>query len=288
MENQTQWEKVDQVELRASPIDPNRAKYWSWGLVAVAALLCVLTIGSNYDYFIAYFDGWSLWRRLIVFGAIQAAIVLLPLAKGYGNYKQMYLALVFDVVLVIADLTHTYLVGGATQTRIAAERSRASASAMFDRVNDAASRAAGDNARLLANYNQELKLWRQAAADARYLGQPVPPMPQRPQLVEVPQVGKEVVQTAGTDIEAKVEAAAPHSVLLLLLYGMVGLVAAAVGGLVYVADGSRLRAWLLKQRDAQLKHQMDEAARVHPVGEPKPGDTGSNVVQYPKNAAGRQ
>lgn len=262
MQNQVQY-----VQLQNRPIDPNRAKYWSIGLAAVACLFALVTIKSNYDYFAAYYDGWSFWLRVIPFMTFEATIIGLTLTKGWGNPRQMTAALVFEVALVAVGLLHTYYVSGATQTRIAAERSKAAAKADFAATSAAAAAAAETNARLQGEYNRALANWRRAAADAAYLRRPVPAAPQPPQLVAIPQVDQATVATAATDVEGRVEAEAPHKFLTFLLYVLIALVVGAWTSIVFLADSSRLRYWLLRERGRDLDREMRREREVVALGQ---------------------
>lgn len=268
--------RIQHVELETRPIDPNRAKYYAWGLAAVAALFAVVTIKSNYDYFDAYYKGWAFYLRVIPFLAIEATIIGLTLTKGWGNPRQMAAALVFEALLVFVCLAHTYFVSGATQARISAERSKAAAKVDFSATTDAATKAAEANTRAQAEYNKALNAWRRAAADAKYLRQPIPPQPEPPHYLNVPQLSQETVATASSDVEGKVEAEVPHTFLLGILFVMIGLVIAAWTTIVFLADGSRLRYWLLQQRATHLDAQMGSAKRVRTLGEK------SELDEFPK------
>lgn len=277
-------DKIQHIELETKPIDPNRAKYYSLGLAAVAALFALVTIKSNYDYFDAYYTGWSFWLRVIPFLAIEITIIGLTLTKGWGNPRQMWAALAFEVLLMAVGLTHTYYVSGATQTRISAARSKATAKTDFDTTRQAANEAAEMNAKLQDGYNKALDKWRRAAADARFLRQPIPPVPEPPHYLNVPQIRKETTDAATIDVEGKVEAEVPHTFLLWLLFTMIGLVIAAWATLVFLADGSRLRYWLLRQRDEHLDAQMKREKRIRTLGEsPKTGaDEFPKEIDAPK------
>jgi cell division protein FtsB len=189
------------VELKSSPPDPNRAKYWALGLSAVAALIALMTVKSNYDYFVQYYLGFALAVRIITFAAVEASIITLPLFKGWGNDKQMKWALVVDVLLVILSLTHTYLVGETTQVKIQAQNAKAEATADFERTNNAADKIAARNKDLQDSYNRAMVNYNRAVANARYTGQPAPPPPAPPQLLAVPQVKAETVTASQINVE---------------------------------------------------------------------------------------
>ena len=257
------------VELQTKPIDPNKAKWYALALAAAAALFAIMTVRSNFDYFETYYTGWAFWMRVVPFCAFEATIVLLTLTKGWGNPRQMWAALVFEVLMIAIGLTHTYYVSGATQTRISAERSKAAAKVDFSATQEAATRAGEANARLQTEYNKALNVWRRAAADARFLRQPIPPAPEPPRYLEVPQVSQSMVSTAALDVEGKVESEVPHRSLLRLLYLMIALTIGAWTSVVFLADSSRLRYWLLQQLGAELDDKIN-GGRIKTLSEAPP------------------
>lgn len=259
--------QINHVELQTKPIDPNRAKYYALGLAAVAGLFALVTIKSNYDYFETYYTGWSFWLRVIPFFAFEATIIGLTLTKGWGNPKQMGAALVFEAALVLVGLTHTYYVSSATQLRHAAAASKAAARQDVGETSRLAREAADTNERLRREYTASLAAWRRAAyvAQANRMSPPVPPA--EPQYVEIPKVSQEAVAAASLDVEGRIEGEVPHRLLLRILFVMIGLVIGAWTAVVFLADGSRLRYWLLQQRGARLDEEMKPAKPVVPLGQ---------------------
>src|SRR5262245_682498 len=121
--------EIEYHELRRGPINPNRARwYWLVGS-GLGALFALLTIKTNWDYFAQYYEGFAFWARVIPFFAVEAAIVALPLFKGFGNKAQGNAAIVFELLLVGLALTHTYLVSDASIAKAQAGKTKAEASA---------------------------------------------------------------------------------------------------------------------------------------------------------------
>src|SRR5262249_42111712 len=195
--------EIEYHELRHGPINPNRARwYWLVGS-ALGPLFAFLTIKTNCDYFGQYFDGFAFWARVIPFFAVEAAIVALPLFKGFGNKAQGNTALVFEVVIALAALTHTYLVSDASIPKLQAGKTKTEASGDFDGAQAAADKVTAANQKLKENYAKQkenharqMRFWNDAAYVAKREGRPappVPPPPQPPQLQDVPQVSQSLV-----------------------------------------------------------------------------------------------
>src|SRR5262249_44530319 len=152
---------IEYREMRHGAIDPNRARYYSIGLSALGVLFAFLTIKTNWDYFAQYYSGFSFWARVIPFFAVEAAIIILPLFKGFGNKAQGHAALVCEALLVAVALTHTYLVSDASIAKLQAGKTKVEASADFDRAQAAADRVTENNQRLQENYAQQQRNYNQ-------------------------------------------------------------------------------------------------------------------------------
>lgn len=253
------------VQLTESPPDPNRAKYWAVGLSAVASLIALMTIKSNYDYFLQYYEGVALWTRVISFSAVEATIITFPLFKGWGNDRQMKWALIIDVMLIILSLTHTYLVGESTQVKKQAQNMKAEASADFDRMNDAADKIAARNKESQDSYNRAMANYNRAVANARATGDAAPAPPAPPQLLTVPQIKQETVAATQINVEQAAEASVPHGFLLKLLYAMIALVVIGWTAMVSLAHSIKIRTWLMKKRSAEIQHETGRVSGAYVV-----------------------
>ena len=258
--------EIEYHELKHGPVDPNRARHYAWGLSALGCLFALLTVKTNWDYFEQYYDGFAFWARVIPFFAVEAAIVVLPLFKGYGSKAQGNWALGFEVALIFFALLHTYLVSDYSIAKLQAGKTKTEASADYDRRRADADRITKSNkelqenhARLMEGYNRQMRFWNDAAYVARREGRPAPPAPQpppTPQFQEVPQLPKAVIDNSLLSVEAAGESRVSHQWLQRLLFLLIGLVTASVTAMVLLADGSRVKAWLLGRREGEIRAGM--------------------------------
>lgn len=253
------------IELRESPPDPNRAKYWALGLCAVASLIALMTIKSNYDYFLQYYDGFALWARVVAFSAVEMTIITFPLFKGWGNDRQIRWALILDLALIVLSLTHTYLVGESTQAKIQAKNTKAEATADFERTSTAADKIAARNKELQDSYNRAMANYNRAAVNARASGEAPPSPPAAPQLLAVPQVKQETVDATQINVEQAAEAQVPHSFLLKLLYAMIAVVVIGWTAMVSLAHSVKIRDWLMAKRSAEIQRETRAVGGHHQV-----------------------
>ncbi|MCI0391656.1 MAG: hypothetical protein MOB07_23170 [Acidobacteria bacterium] len=262
--------QIEYHELRHGAIDPNRARYYWLGGSALGILFAFLTIKTNYDYFDQYYTGFAFWARVVPFFALEAAIIILPLFKGFGNKAQGNVALVFELILVVAALTHTYLVSDASIAKLQAGKTKTEAGADFDKAQSAADRVATSNKELQQNYakqqenhSRQMRYWNDAAYVARREGRkapPPPPAPQPPQLQDVPHVAQSVIDNATMSVEMAGQARVSHQTLQRLLFLMIGLVTVSITAMIALADGSRIKDWLLRTRTSAIK--------AHTAGQP--------------------
>jgi hypothetical protein len=245
------------VELRDTPPDPNRARYYAILLSLVAALIAVMTLKTNYDYFRQYYEGFGFWMRLIPFYSVEATVIGLPLVKGWGNHSQWRAAKLFEVGLIVMALVHTSLVGQADQAKKQAAKTKSEARVDYDRSQAAASQIAAQNKQLQEGYDRAMSSWRRAANAARWNRQPAPPPPQAPQLLSLPKIDQSLLNNATLSVEQVAEAEVNHKTLLRLLYLMIGGVVGTALTMVSLSDSSRVKAWLLKRRAAEIR-QMTE------------------------------
>src|SRR5262249_31713218 len=153
-----------------------------------------------------YYGGFAFWARGIPFFAVEAAIIILPLFKGFGNKAQGHAAIGCEFLLIALALAHTYLVSDASITKLQAGKTKTHASADFQRAHVAPGRAAKKprqpkepHARLQQNYSKQMLGYNEAARRAAREGMPVPSAPKAPeppQLQDVPKVGQSLVDNA--------------------------------------------------------------------------------------------
>lgn len=259
--------KVNYLHLREKPIDPNRVKNYAFILSGAAALIALVTIKSNFDYFSQFYSGYSFWMRVIPFFAIEGTIITLPLVGGFGNHAQWKAAKICEVVLIALSLTHTVLVSQSDQAKILATKTKAEAQADYDRANTLADRIATQNQNLQDSYNTALAQWNRAATIARRRHVQPPSAPIAPQLMTVPQVNRKLIDNATLSTEDVVEAQVPHKTLMFLLFGMIGAVIGSATWIFMMADASRVRAWMLRRKARALNRAMkqetaDEALEI--------------------------
>lgn len=245
--------EIEYRELKVGPINPNRARWYSLGLSALGVLFGFLTIKTNWDYFEQYYDGFGFWARVIPFFAVEVAIVILPLFKGFGNKSQGNVALVCELLLVAGALTHTYLVSDASIAKLQAGKTKTEASADFDRAQSVADKVSASNQKLQENHTKQMRFWNDAVAVARREGRRAPAMPEAPKLQDVPQVSQDLVKNATMSVESAGEARVSHQTLQRLLFALIGMVTLSITAMVLLADGSRVKAWLLGQRAEEIK-----------------------------------
>lgn len=278
------------ITLKTGEVDPNNAKWHSLLLSAGAALIAVMTWRTNYDYFVQYYTGHSLWSRVIVFSAIEIASIGLPLTKGWGNYAQMWAGITFDVILILMSITHTFLVSHALEAKTQAEYAKTEAVADFDRGRRERDAAVERNNEIREAYNREqdkfnrLQLTYERSAGAYRISSriarannravadpPKPPEPPKPpQYVNVPEIRQTVLENSQISVAQASEKAVKHNVLLLLLFGMIIVVIAAAGTLVWLSDSSKIKIWLLKLRRKEIKEAMQSVTSSAPEGPAAP------------------
>lgn len=254
-------QNIEYRELKHGPINPNRARWYALGLSFVGALFAFLTIKTNWDYFGQYYEGFAFWARVIPFFGVEAAIVALPIFKGFGNKAQGNTALVFEVLLIAGALTHTYLVSDASISKIQAGKTKAEASADFEKNQSVADKITANNQKLQENYTRQMRFWNDAAYVARREGRSAPPPPQAPKLQDVPQVSQQVVDNSMMSVEQAGESRVSHQTLQRLLFALIGLVTISVTAMVLLADGSRIKAWLLSERAERIKTETTGATK---------------------------
>lgn len=247
--------EIEYRELKHGAINPNRARWYSLGLSVLGALFAFLTIKTNWDYFGQYYSGFGFWARVVPFFAVEAAIIILPLFKGFGNKAQGNTALVCELLLVGAALTHTYLVSDASITKLQAGKTKAEASADFDRSQNVADKITANNLKLQENHTKQMRFWNDAAYVARREGRNAPKPPEAPTLQIVPQVNQDIVKNANLSVEQAGEARVSHQTLQILLFAMIGLVTITITAMVLLSDGSKIKAWLLGQRAEKIKNE---------------------------------
>lgn len=245
------------IELKDRPVNPNHVKYYSLVLSGVAALIALVTVKSNYDYFSQYYDGFGFWMRLIPFFAVEIAIITLPLAGGFGNKSQWQAAKVCEVVLIVLSLIHTSLVSQSGQIKIQAEKTKAEAQIDFDRAQTAANQIAAQNKQLQDSYNNSMLQWRRAANIAKRSDQQIPSAPAPPQLMTVPQIDQKLISNSTMSTTNAGESEVSHVTLLRLLYLMIFTVVISATAMVLLADATRIRSWLLKIRAQEIKHTIN-------------------------------
>jgi hypothetical protein len=265
------------VELRDKPPDPNRARYYAILLSLAAALIALMTLKTNYDYFKQYYEDFGFWMRLIPFYAVEATIIVLPLTKGWGNHSQWRAAKFFEVALIVLALVHTSLVGQADQAKKQAAKTKAEAQVDFDRSQAAANQVAAQNKQLQDGYNRAMSSWRRAATTARLNRQPAPPPPAAPQLMTVPQIDQSLVSNATLSVEQAAESEVNHKTLLRLLYLMIGVVLGTAITMVSLSDSSRIKAWLLRRRAAEIMRMTGTSPAIV--------DTNGRILAAPRQPA---
>lgn len=280
------------VELKDKPINPNRAKWYALLLCAVAALIALMTLKSNYDYFAQYYQGFGFWMRVIPFFSVEVTIIALPLTKGWGSLSQQIAALICEVVLIGLSITHTSFVSQASQAKIQAGKTKAEAQVDFDRAQTQADRIAKQNEDLQNGYNRAMIQWNRAAAIARRNREQSPTAPAAPQLMTVPQIDQKVVNNSMLSTEQASEAEVSHALLLRLLYAMIAGVIASAASIVWLADASRVKAWLLRQKAEKIR-EATTGARVVDTGQPGgvqslplPVEMVEVLAQEPRRVAG--
>jgi len=266
------------VELRDNPPDPNRARYYAILLSLAAALIALMTLKTNYDYFKQYYEDFGFWMRLIPFYAVEATIIVLPLTKGWGNHSQWRAAKFFEVALIVLALVHTSLVGQADQAKKQAAKTKAEAQVDFDRSQAAANQVAAQNKQLQDSYNRAMSSWRRAATTTRLNRQPAPPPPAAPQLMTVPQIDQSLVSNATLSVEQAAESEVNHKTLLRLLYLMIGVVLGTAITMVSLSDSSRIKAWLLRRRAAEIMRMTGTSPAIV--------DTNGQILAAPRQPAG--
>ena len=244
------------INLTDKAINPNRAKLWAVGLSIVAALIAMMTIKSNYDYFAQYFDGFAFWMRVVPFFAVETTIISLPLAIGWGNRAQIIAAGVFEIALIVLSILHTSFVGQSIQAKQIAESTRTAASADLERISGLSSAIAARNAQAQALYTSQMKEWRRVADLAKRNDQQPPPPPTAPTLEAVPAISNELSTNATLSVEEAAEKQISHAVLLRLLYAMILCVIGAAILMAKLADSVRVRNWLLKQRENEISQAI--------------------------------
>ena len=271
---------IEYRTMNHKPIDPNHARYYWLGGSALGILFAFLTIRSNWDYFAQYYSGFSFWARVIPFFAVEATIIILPLFKGFGNKAQGHAAIVCELLLAALAFTHTYFVSDASINKLQAGKTKIEASADFDRAQAAADRVTANNERLQENYAKQQQLhakqmahWYDAARITRSEGRkapPAPPAPEPPKLQDVPQVSQSLVENATMSVELAGQAHVSHQTLQGLLFLMIGLVTVSIGAMIWLADGSRIKAWLLSLRAEDIKTQTQGQPQIlgSPVSAP--------------------
>lgn len=239
---------VQYLELKEAPIDPNKVRKYAFVLSLVALLIAVVTVRSNYDYFAQYYGGWSFWMRLIPFLAVEATIIALPLAGGWGNRAQWQAAKVCELLLIALALVHTSLVSQSDQARIQATKTKAEAQVDLEREQKQIDKILEQNQRLSDSHSLAMMRWNRAAATARRMGQAAPPAPPAPQMAVVPQLDQRLVSDATLSTHGASEATVNHRILLRLLWAMIGMVAISSTLMFTLADASKIRAWLLRRK----------------------------------------
>jgi hypothetical protein len=279
------------IELKTNATDPNKAKWWALGLGLAGIIVALLTIRSNYAYFRHYYDGFDFDVRIIVGGTLEAMIIAWALIKGWGNHKQMKVAIWFEVVLIATALFHTSQVGQSEQARKIAQATKTEAVADYSTGKSARDEAIAENDRLRRTYQddrrkyqQDLAVFRQSARaynsmglTARDNGQrlgaaPEPPKPPtEPKYVDVPAIKDSVVANTQINVAETTEKAVNHKLLNYLLYLMAFESVASLTAMALLADSSRLRAWLMKLRGQEL----DAAMKNTPIGISAPAQSHS-------------
>ena len=248
--------------LQHGAIDPNKARWYSLGLSAVGVLFAFLTVKTNWDYFAQFYDGFAFWCRVVPFFGVEAMIIALPAFKGFGSKGQGNMALWCELLLVAGALTHTYLVSDYSIAKLQAGKTKTEASADFDRAQAVSDRVTASNQKLMDSHNRQMRLWRDAVFVAQREGKPAPPAPQAPKLQDVPQVNQNLVNNATMSVEMAGEQRVSHQTLQRLLFLLVGLVTVSITSMVLLADGSRIRAWLLGMRAEEIKTQTKGETRT--------------------------
>lgn len=260
-------------ELRQKAIDPNRARWYALGLLAVAALFACLTIKTNWDYFEQYFTGLAFWMRVIPFMfGVEGLIIILPLFKGFGNKAQGWWAIIFKVALMALAGAHTYLVSDYTIAQKAASKTKQEAvadlgarQAEVDKIASANQKARESYERQQKNYSTQMRYWYDAAAVARLEGRKAPPAPKAPdppQPLEVPKVSQGLVDNASLSVEQAGAARVSHQTLQRLLFAMVALASVAIMTMVGLADGTRVRSWFLLWRAKAVNNLKGETENL--------------------------
>lgn len=260
--------KILHEELQAKPVNPNRSPKWqAVGLSLIGVLFAILTVKSNYDYFVQYYEGWALFVRLVAFASVEITIITLPLFKGWGNYRQVIAFIAFEVLIAVPSLVHTALVSDVTQTRISANRSKADAKTDYDTIRQTADEVGRRNTRRVSEYQAAMSAYRNAVRLAQQTGADPGPPPEAPRLEKPPEVGNDLISTATMDIEQKVEESVPHRFLLRLLYFMVLMVGLAWSTMTALSDAVRVRMYLLFQRSQAIDSNIGKKKDVQVLGD---------------------
>lgn len=255
-------------ELQAKPINPNRSpKRQAVGISLIGVLFAILTVKSNYDYFVQYYEGWALFVRLVAFASVEITIITLPLFKGWGNYRQVIAFIVFEVMIAVPSLVHTALVSDVTQTRISANRSKAEAKTDYEAIQQNADEVGKRNTRRVNEYQQAMAAYKNAVRFRQQTGIDPGPPPEAPRLEKPPEAGNDLISTATMDIEQKVEESVPHRFLLRLLYFMVLMVGLAWSTMTALSDAVRVRMYLLFQRSQTIDSKIGKKKDVQVLGD---------------------
>lgn len=260
------------IPLEDSPIDPQKAKYAAFALSAAAALIALFTWKSNLDYFGQHYEDYALYVRVIVFSALEVAMICLPITLGWGNWSQVKIAFALEVILIPCSLVHTNLVGESIHARAQAAATKSSAISDVERAQAAAREIIESNERAQRAYNVAMINWRSAVNTALRNGLPAPAQPTSPQLAAVPQVKQEAVDNSLLSVETVTEKAIPHAWLTRLLHFMLTALLIGIALLAKFADASRVRLWLLKKNKKLLDAVTRQAAP-----EALPEQTGENL-----------
>lgn len=264
--------------LKMKAADPNKAKWYAWGLVGAAVFLSSLTLRSNFDYLLQYYFGWSLHVRVAVFVGVEAFVVLAPLTKGYGNLKQIKWAFILEAVIIPLLFLHSYLVGQSIETRKEAEVTRTTAQTDLSRERKAADVAAEQNQRAQDSYNRAqvnhnavLRRYERLKEQALRDGTPMPSMPiapVQPQFVSVPKIDEGLVNNSTLDVSAVVQGKVDHNLLRALQFFILLCALAGVTLIVVVSDGMKVREWHLKYRQDDLNNTIQSQSPYSTIEQP--------------------
>jgi hypothetical protein len=264
--------------------DPNKAKLYALGLCCAAAFIALFTLRSNFDYFMQYYLGWGLKTRQITFLGVEAFLVLIPLAKGFGNRKQIIVFYVAEAVLLPLVFLHTYLVSELVETRKDAVETKQAARGDYltqsQTIKDilAANKLAQDSYNTAQQrYNNAMaryeRLKRQALRDKT----PLPPMPTVPspaQLTKVPELKQDLVNNAAMSVSQVVENKVNHGTLRTLQFIILLLAVAGTSLMVMFSDTIKVREWFMRHRERDMRHMMKSQAPYALTME----DYGGNVM----------